>query len=240
MSRSGSKNACISTRSLAAGYLGNSVLQEISIDVRVGEVALCIGHNGAGKTTLLKALLGLIPLRSGEIFSMNRPVSRPSPRWWLRHGVAFVPQGQRVFPNLRVEEHLAMARSLAVVSDPPQWADFIDWFPNLHDRMTQSAGTLSGGERQMLALASALLTGARTLLLDEPSLGLAPQLATHTLQAIRSLQKQNAMTVLLAEQNVHEALNIADYVYVLKQGQVFYSGSPSELSDESRLKRVFF
>lgn len=226
---------------LVAGYGKKQVLNGVSLAVIRGQIAALIGHNGAGKSTLLKAIFGMLPIRRGEV-SLNGAVNpRPTPHAMLRCGVVYVPQGNRVFTDLTVYENLEMGGLL--LARKQMLKEGIErvftLFPGLKSRVKQRAATLSGGEKQMLSLANALVLSPRLLLLDEPSLGLAPRLAAEALQKITTISQDSGVTVLVVEQKVREVLKIADCVYVLRNGQVSFRGKVEELNDESRLRDVY-
>lgn len=231
----------LKAESLVSGYGKKQVLNGVSVEVAAGEIVVLIGHNGAGKSTLLKTIFGLLPLWQGQVALDDKVISRPNPRELLRAGVAYVPQGNRVFTDLTVRENLEMggvtltdkARLNAGISR------VLDLFPDLKSRLDQRAGTLSGGEKQMLALGNALLLLPRLLLLDEPSLGLAPPLVTDALGHIRQISEVSGVAVLIVEQKVREVLKIAQRVYVLRNGRVSFSGTASALSDDQKLRQVY-
>jgi branched-chain amino acid transport system ATP-binding protein len=226
---------------LVAGYGKREVVKGISVDVPLGKIVALIGHNGAGKTTLLKAIFGLIRIWNGELIVDGEVLESPNPRKLLALGVAYVPQGNRVFTDLTVSENLELGGitlpSKTLLSQGIERA--LDLFPALKPKLRQRAGTLSGGEKQMLALSNALVLSPRLLLLDEPSLGLAPQLVSQTLKRIKEISTNSGTAVLIVEQKVREVLKIADCVYVLRNGRVSFSGSASELADEKTLREVY-
>lgn len=226
---------------LVTGYGKKQVLNGVSLDVAFGEIVALIGHNGAGKSTLLKAVFGLLPLWQGQVTLDGKPLNSHTPRELLRTGVAYVPQGNRVFTDLTVRENLEMGG--VTVSDKTRLNEGIDraltLFPALRPRLRQRAGTLSGGEKQMLALANALVVSPRLLLLDEPSLGLAPQAVAVALSYIRQINRDSGVTFLIVEQKVREALKIARRVYVLRNGLVSFSGPTDALADDAKLREVY-
>jgi len=230
----------IEGRKLVSGYGGKPVLKELTFEARQGEITAFIGHNGSGKSTLLKTLFGLVQLQSGEMFFESCPISHARPRWWLRQRVVFVPQGQRIFPQLTVREHFQMVATLRHVR-----SELFDenasrrLFPELDERMSHPAYKLSGGERQMLAIACALIQSPRVLLLDEPTLGLAPGAIANAMARIQELNKTTKITILIVEQNIHEVLRIAHHVFVLKLGRVGFSGASSELQNDTSLRSTF-
>lgn len=227
--------------SLVTGYGKKQVLNGLTLDIAPGEVVVLIGHNGAGKSTLLKAVFGLLPVWKGQVILDGVALNSPSPRKLLRSGVAYVPQGSRVFTDLTVRENLEMGG--VTLSNGALLNEGIErvftLFPSLKARLRQRAGTLSGGEKQMLALANALVLSPRLLLLDEPSLGLAPPLVTEALGRIQQISRDSGVAVLMVEQKVREALKIAQRVYVLRNGLVSFSGPADSLSDDKKLREVY-
>ena len=228
--------------SLVSGYGKKQVLNGVDIRVPTGEIVALIGHNGAGKSTLLKAVFGLLPVWSGQVFFDGNLLKSPKPRDLLRAGMSYIPQGNRVFTDLTVRENLEIGG--VTLSDKRKLAEGIEralaMFPVLKERLRQRAGTLSGGEKQMLALGNALVLSPRMLLVDEPSLGLAPPLVKEALNRFQQLNKDDGVTILIVEQKVREVLEICHHVYSLKLGKVVFSGSPNELADDRvKLRQVF-
>jgi ABC-type branched-subunit amino acid transport system ATPase component len=227
--------------SLVSGYGKKQVLSNVGISVNPGEVVAVIGHNGAGKSTLLKAIFGMIPLWAGRVLYRGEEIEKPEPRRWLARGVAYVPQGNRVFGDLSVRENLEVA-AITIPGKSDRKAGInraISHYPQLGDRLHQRAGTLSGGEKQMLALASAFVLSPQLLLLDEPSLGLAPPLVTEALARIRGVAAENGTSVVIVEQKVREVLKIADRVCVLRNGAVSFSGPSEELLNPAKLREAY-
>lgn len=226
---------------LVTGYGKKQVVNGVGLDVGLGEIVALIGHNGAGKSTLLKAVFGLLPVWEGSVFLDGKQLESPTPRELLRSGVAFVPQGNRVFTDLSVRENLEMGG--VTLRDKHELNEGIErvftLFPALKPRLRQRAGTLSGGEKQMLALANALVLKPRVLLLDEPSLGLAPPLVSEALSRIREIAEDKRVAILIVEQKVREVLRIARRVYVLRNGLVSFSGLSESLTDEATLREVY-
>ncbi len=226
---------------LVTGYGRNQVLNGVSLSVSVGEIVAIIGHNGAGKSTLLKAVSGLVPIWSGSVSYDGTQLDRIKPRDLLRGGVAYVPQGNPVFAELTVRENLEVAG--LILSSRARLREEVErallTFPQLRSCLRQRAVTLSGGERQMLALVMGMMTSPRLLLLDEPLLGLAPALASETLRRIRELACHSSVAVLIVEQKVREVLKIAERVYVLRSGEVSFAGRAESLQDEGRLRNVY-
>jgi branched-chain amino acid transport system ATP-binding protein len=226
---------------LVTGYGNKRVLNGASLEVGDGEIVALIGHNGAGKSTLLKAAFGMLPLWNGSIEIDGVKSDSPSPRSLLRAGVAYVPQGNRVFSDLSVGENL----QLGGITLPRRGMlkagmdRAFDLFPILKQRMRQRAGTLSGGEKQMLAVANVIVLSPRLLFLDEPSLGLSPHLVTIALKRIQQISRDEGAAVLIVEQKVRQVLEIARRVYVLRNGQVSFTGWANELSDDAALRQVY-
>ncbi|MGH9893944.1 MAG: ABC transporter ATP-binding protein [bacterium] len=213
----------------------------MTIDVAPREVVALIGHNGAGKSTLLKAVFGMLPIWTGSVALDGMRLNTPTPQDLLRAGVAYVPQGNRVFADLTVRENLDMGG--VILSNGVRLKDGFErvftLFPALKSRLRQRAGTLSGGEKQMLAFANALVLSPRLLLLDEPSLGLAPPLLAEALQRIEQISCDSGTAVLIVEQKVREVLRIARRVYVLRNGQVSFCGAANELFDDVKLREIY-
>jgi branched-chain amino acid transport system ATP-binding protein len=240
MSDNGS-NAFLDVADLVAGYGKKQIVNGVSLSVAAGEIVALIGHNGAGKSTLLKAVFGLIPIWSGEVYFNGALWREPAPRALLRAGVAYVPQGNRVFTDLTVRENLEMGG--VTLANNQSVKDGMErvftLFPMLRERLKQRAGTLSGGEKQMLSLGNALILSPKMLLLDEPSLGLASPLVSEALERIKQINQDFGVTVLIVEQKVREALKIADRAVVLRTGRVSFSGSARDLEDGVKLRDVF-
>ena len=223
---------------LSAGYGRMQVLHDVSFDVARGEVVVVIGANGAGKTTMLRALSGLIPARGTATFEGRAVVGR-GPHWVARHGIALVPEGRMIFPDQNVLDNLRLGaygrRDAEIASDIER---HFRHFPILRERQRQLAGTLSGGEQQMLAIARALMARPRLLLLDEPSLGLAPRLVADVFEALARLRDEG-LTLLIIEQMAETALAIADRGYVLEQGRIVLGGTADELRRDERVARAY-
>ncbi|MCZ2498800.1 ATP-binding cassette domain-containing protein [Xylophilus sp. Kf1] len=232
----------LETRRLAVGYGGRPVLQDFDMALRAGEVLCLIGHNGAGKSTLLKTLFGLVRRQAGEVLLDGRPLDTVEPRALTAAGVSLVPEGRGIFPSLTVAETLRMGLWAAGVPVADR-AERLDWvlsvLPALKDFHGRRAGTLSGGQQQMVSIGRALLSRPRCLLMDEPSIGLAPKLFQDLLQPIRQLQRETGMAILLVEQNVKEALKISDRVLVMKSGAIIREALPAELDDNAELMALY-
>ncbi len=216
-------------------YYGEShVLHGVSLRVAPGEAVALLGRNGAGKTTAIRSIVGFTPPRAGRVVFEGRAIERwPSYRI-ARHGLALVPQGRRIFAPLSVRENLLLgARASGWTLER-----VFELFPRLREREAQAGGTLSGGEQQMLAIARALLTNGRLLLLDEPSEGLAPLIVREIGTTLQALKAQR-LSLLLVEQNYHLALRVADRVYVMNKGQIVYEGTPAGLEADEEIKRRY-
>jgi branched-chain amino acid transport system ATP-binding protein len=224
---------------LSAGYGQIEVLHKIDLDVQEGEVSVILGANGAGKTTTMRAISGMIP-RRGDIEFAGKSILKSSPEAIVRLGIAQVPQGRGTFTDLTVDDNLRagayVRRDRDVEHDLALW---YDTFPRLRDRHSQKAGTLSGGEQQMLAIARALMSRPRLLLCDEPSLGLAPLITKELFQIIKRLNEQQGLSVLLVEQNANLALEIAHHVCLLETGIIVAAGTPAEISDDDAVRRAY-
>lgn len=226
---------------LVTGYGKKQVVNGVSLYVSTGEIVALVGHNGAGKSSLLKAIFGLLPIWDGQVLLEGRSFHPHTPRQLLDAGIAYVPQGNRVFGDLTVLENINIAGTSSPGGKMPfSHAERIfNLFPSLRAHSHQRAGTLSGGEKQMLALASALVRSPRVLLLDEPSLGLAPSLFSEVIAQIQHISHDNNVSIVVVEQKVREVLKIAQRVYVLRNGRVSFTGAAHEVSDNEKLREVY-
>jgi branched-chain amino acid transport system ATP-binding protein len=217
-------------------YYGEShILHGVSLAVRRGEAVALLGRNGVGKTTLIRSIVGFTPPRAGAVRLDGAPIHALPPHRIARRGIGLVPQGRRIFAPLSVVENLQLGARRA-----GGWTAerVYEVFPRLRERRLQGGGTLSGGEQQMLAVARALMTNPRLLLLDEPSEGLAPMIVREIGRVLVRL-KSEGLSILLVEQNVPLALRVADRVYVMSKGQIVYQGAPAELEADEDVKRRF-
>jgi branched-chain amino acid transport system ATP-binding protein len=217
----------LSLSGVRAGYGPVEVLHEVDMDIPSGALTALLGPNGAGKTTLLSVVAGLHPLRAGRIRWAGTDVSRLAPDARARAGMTLIPERRGIFPELTVRENLA-----TFTGDDRDDGPALDAFPILAERMAQRAGSLSGGEQQMLAMSRALLKKPRLLLLDEISFGLAPRVTRQLFDVVAALAR-GGTTVVLVEQYLSDALRLADVVYVLARGEVVFAGEPSELAGKS-------
>ncbi|MFA5852496.1 MAG: ABC transporter ATP-binding protein [Spirochaetales bacterium] len=227
-------------RGLSVHYGGIHALQGIDIDVPEGKIVTLIGANGAGKSTTLRSIVGLVKTSGGKVVWNGDTLTGMATKDIVSKGVVLVPEGRRIFPNLTVEENLmlgAYARSdkAGVAADEEK---VFALFPRLKERVRQKGGTLSGGEQQMLAVARALMTKPKLLMMDEPSLGLAPLVVKMIFDIIRAINKEGT-TVLLIEQNAKAALEIADYGYVLETGRIILEGKGRELLADDRVRKAY-
>jgi branched-chain amino acid transport system ATP-binding protein len=221
-------------------YYGDShVLHNVSLRVEAGEAVAILGRNGVGKTTLIRSVVGFTPPRSGAVRLAGRAIHRLPPHRIARLGIGLVPQGRRIFAPLTVAENLRLgARAAPGTGRPWTEARVHELFPRLRERAMQGGGTLSGGEQQMLAVARALMTNARLIVLDEPSEGLAPRIVREIGRVLERL-KDEGLSILLVEQSVPLALRVADRVYVMSKGRIVYDGTPADLDGKEDVKRRF-
>lgn len=227
---------------VTAGYGAHTVLRNVSLAVGGQEIVSLLGHNGAGKSTLLRAIAGVIGVESGDIsFGGASQLGRGSAKI-AQDGMALVPQGRGIFPTLTIGENLQLGAGVArhVTDRETVTMDFVlDLFPALAHRLHEDAGTLSGGQQQMVAIGTALMASPRFLLLDEPSTGLAPVLVQTMLEQIRSVHQELGIGVLIVEQNINEALKVSDRAYVLRLGEIVREGPASTLLDDPDIWGLF-
>ena len=221
-------------------FYGNiHAIHDISFDVNKGEIVTLIGANGAGKSTILKTISGLLRSKTGEISFLDSNIGVLAPHNIVKRKLAHVPEGRRVFLRMSVQQNLEMGNYIQKSGSMPELLDdvFIR-FPRLKERRKQLAGTLSGGEQQMLAIGRALMSSPTLLMLDEPSMGLAPLLVEQIFEIIKELN-ETGVTILLVEQNAHMALSVADRGYVLETGRIVASAAASELLEDAAVKRAY-
>ena len=229
----------LSIKGLRSGYGKIEVLHDVALDVAQGQIVTLIGANGAGKTTLLKTISGLLRPSAGSITFEGKSIMRRPPHKIVELGISHVPEGRAILKRMTVIDNLRMG---AYVRNDSEIAEDIEAalarFPLLSERRLQIAGTLSGGEQQMLAIGRALVARPRLLLFDEPSLGLAPKIVSQIFLTLREL-KNEGKTILLVEQNARQALRVADHGYVLERGRIIYSGSGEELLNMPEVQRTY-
>jgi branched-chain amino acid transport system ATP-binding protein len=233
-------SAILEVRGLRAGYGATQVLHGLDFSLMKGGVTTLLGGNGAGKTTTLRALCGMIP-RSGEISVAGRSIARLQTEDIARLGVAHVPDGRGTFVRLSVEENLQLGAITrrdrrAVAADVER---VYGYFPILQKRRGQQAGTLSGGEQQMLAIARGLMLRPKLMLLDEPSFGLAPRVVRELFDIFAALNKKEGVSLLLVEQNAALALDLADHAYLLETGRIVFSGAASDIRQDEKIRRSY-
>lgn len=233
--------ASLDVSDLVIGYGRKAVVRRISFRVAAGEVLLVLGHNGAGKTTLMGGLFGLLPPMQGRVLYDGRDIAGRGPAENVRDGIAYVPQGHGIFRSLTVRDNLELG-ALAL-AEPRRAAENLaavyGLFPILRERSGQIGGTLSGGQQQMLAIGMALIHRPRLLILDEPSIGLAPNLVMRVMASVREVNRSFGTSILIVEQNVEHSLAIADRVIVMKTGEKIYDGAPDRLTDRVELMKLF-
>ncbi|HET9202911.1 MAG TPA: ABC transporter ATP-binding protein [Acidimicrobiia bacterium] len=227
----------LEVRGLTAGYQGGDVIRDVGFHVDEGEAVMIIGSNGAGKTTLFRAVLGLLRPSSGTVEFQQEVITGKQTQRIARLGISFVPAERHLFPRMTVRENLSLG-AYPDRPDPDDVQSVFDLFPRLAERRGQRAGTMSGGEQQMLAVGRALMSRPRLLVLDEPTTGLAPKLAAEAYRALGIL-KQRGLTVLVAEQQVPLALALSDRGYVLENGVIRKEGTSAELTHDPDVRRSY-
>jgi branched-chain amino acid transport system ATP-binding protein len=230
----------LKTDGLCSGYGPIEVLHEVSIEANSAEVVSILGSNGAGKSTLLKTISGILAPTKGSINMEGVLINGLEPSKIVKMGIVHVPEGRHIFPGLTVRDNLLLGGYFGSTEDNRKNMDFVlSTFPVLKDRLNERAGMLSGGEQQMLALGRGLMGNPRLLLLDEPSLGLAPKITSEIFQVVLDFTKQKKMGVLLVEQNAKKALEISDRGYVLVNGRIALSGKSNELKSNPEVQKLY-
>lgn len=234
------KNSSLTIKGLKAGYGDVPVLTGIDIEVGENEMVAIVGPNGAGKSTLLRCISGLIEIQRGEILFLNRRIDPLDCDDIVKLGIIHCPEGGKVFPEMDVEDNLLIGGYLQSKKERRKQMDLVyHLFPRLRERRKQLAGTLSGGERQMVSLGLALMSKPRLLMMDEPSLGLAPILKKAMFQAIERIKKEQSMSILLVEQDAFVALGLAERSYVLDNGRVAMESNSKALLEDAEFKRIY-
>lgn len=233
-------DALLAMDDVRASYGDFQALFNITLEIRTGEIVTLIGANGAGKTTILRVISGLLRSQHGQLQFEGQDISKLPPHEIVIRGVSHVPEGRQLFPHMSVEENLALGAYIGRVR--PRLKDLIEeqfeLFPRLKERRRQLAGTLSGGEQQMVALARGLMAAPKLLLLDEPSLGLSPKIVEEVFAKVQQIG-QSGVTVLIVEQNVVDGLSISDRGYVVENGEITLQGSPKELLGNEQIRAAY-
>lgn len=231
----------LQVKGLNAGYGAINILWDISFDLNDGEIVAILGSNGAGKTTMVRAITGMVRSSSGSVVFNGIELAKKSSRFILDSGIVQVPEGRQLFTEMTVLENLQMGafskETKAHFQD--NLKKCYNWFPKLEERAKQAAGTLSGGEQQMVAVARALIGEPKLLILDEPSLGLAPNIVDDILNVASTLAKENGISVLLVEQDITKALATADRGYVIENGRIVMNGTAKELQADEHVKKAY-
>ncbi len=226
---------------LSVAYGGVQAVRGLSLEVRPGEIAALLGANGAGKSSTLMAIVGSVRPKSGRVIFEGRDITGTPPDRLVTQGISMIPEGARVFARQPVEQNLRLGAY--TVRDERVYGERLErvyaLFPRLKERRTQLAGTMSGGERQMLAIGRALMSGPRLLLIDEPSLGLSPLLVEQVFDALAALNRDDGLSVLLVEQNMAQALEVAARAYVMQSGRVALSGEAAELAASDEVRKAY-
>ena len=230
----------LEVRSVTAGYGEFTALWDVTLTVNAGEAVAVVGPNGAGKTTLMRVISGLVPIRAGDLRLDGRSLAGRRAHEIVAHGIAHVPEGRRIFPRLTVEENLKMGGFLP--ASRRHYAESVgsifELFPVLAERRRQRAGTLSGGEQQMLAIGRALMSKPKLILLDEPSLGLAPVMVLRLFELIRRVRREG-YTILIVEQNVRQVLSLVDRAYLLEVGRIKVEGRAADLAEQDFVRKAY-
>lgn len=213
-------------------------VKNVNLEVKDGEIVSLVGANGAGKSTILKAISGLLKAKSGEVLFYDESIKNYAPEKIMKMGLAHVPEGRKIFPKMTVKENLEIG-GYTNSKSKQKIIEIYDMFPIFEERKSQLAGTLSGGEQQMLAIGRALMGDPKFLMLDEPSMGLAPKFVEQIFEIIKNLQKQN-ITILLIEQNVQAALSLSDRAYIIESGEIVLNDLSKNLINDDKVQRAYF
>jgi branched-chain amino acid transport system ATP-binding protein len=230
--------ATLELRNVVGGYGDTQILHGVSIKVEPGEIVVIIGPNGAGKSTAIKAVFGLLKLTGGQILLEGEDITNTPPEKVVREGVCYVPQTSNIFPSLSVEENLEMGAYVREDDFAPRLEEIYELFPPLREKRRQAAGTLSGGQRQMVAMGKAMMLEPRILLLDEPTAGLSPKIRGEIFAIVKTVHAAGT-PILMVEQNAKQALAIADRGYVLVDGRNAYTGTGPELLNDPEVASMF-
>jgi branched-chain amino acid transport system ATP-binding protein len=229
--------ALLEVEDVRAGYGSGDILQGVTLRIAAGETVAVVGRNGVGKTTLMRTLIGILPARTGDVRLDGERLVRLTADRWAARGIGYVPQGREIFPELTVEENLVMGETINQAKDRPGYDLVYAYFPILRERRRQLAGTFSGGQQQMLAIARALVGRPRLLLLDEPSVGIQPSIIQEIGRALNRLRAEENLTVLLVEQNTYLIAQVADRGYAMDKGRIVATLPGEAMRDRERLVR---
>ena len=232
------KGEILSIKSLSGGYGGVDILHNVSLTVGTGEIVVMIGPNGAGKSTAMKSIFGLIKISGGQVLFNNIDLTGKAPEKIVATGISYVPQTQNIFVTLSVKENLEMGAFILKSDISDRLTRVYDMFPALKDKQKQSAGTLSGGQRQMVAIGKAMMLDPELLLLDEPTAGLSPALQNDVLETVTEINK-SGVSVLMVEQNARQALNVADRGYIFVDGKIRSEGPADQLLSQPDIATLF-